>query len=390
MDKVLAMREKRAALWENAKAFLEEHTHDGRLSAEDAKTYEQMEQEVLSLGKDIERMERQAILDAQLLQPTTTPITNMPNGSVGAEKTGRASDAYREAMLRALRSKFQRVDNELIEGTDASGGYLVPEEYDHRLIDVLHEENVLRPLATTITTSGEHKINITATKPAAAWIDEGAALTFGDATFAQMILDAHKLHVAVKVSEELLYDNAFNLEHYLIAEFGKALGDKEEEAFLLGDGTHKPTGLLAAASALETEEAKLKADELISLVYALKRPYRKNAAFIANDQTLAAIRKLKDANGVYLWQPSYQMGEPDRIFGYPVYTTPYMPTVEVGKIVLAFGDYSYYNIGDRGVRSMQVLKELFAEHGMVGFVMKERVDGKLVQKEAVQVLKIKA
>ena len=390
MDKVLAMREKRAALWENAKVFLEEHTHDGRLSAEDAKTYEQMEQEVLALGKDIERMERQAILDAQLLQPTTTPITNTPNGSVGAEKTGRASDAYREAMLRALRSKFQRVDNELIEGTDASGGYLVPEEYDHRLIDVLHEENVLRPLATTITTSGEHKINITATKPAAAWIDEGAALTFGDATFAQMILDAHKLHVAVKVSEELLYDNAFNLEHYLITEFGKALGDKEEEAFLLGDGTHKPTGLLAAASAHETEEAKLKADELISLVYALKRPYRKNAAFIANDQTLAAIRKLKDANGVYLWQPSYQMGEPDRIFGYPVYTTPYMPIVEAGHIVLAFGDYSYYNIGDRGVRSMQVLKELFAEHGMVGFVMKERVDGKLVQKEAVQVLKIKA
>ena len=390
MDKVLAMREKRAALWENAKAFLEEHTHDGRLSAEDAKTYEQMEQEVLALGKDIERMERQAILDAQLLQPTTTPITNTPNGSVGAEKTGRASDAYREAMLRALRSKFQRVDNELIEGTDASGGYLVPEEYDHRLIDVLHEENVLRPLATTITTSGEHKINITATKPAAAWIDEGAALTFGDATFAQMILDAHKLHVAVKVSEELLYDNAFNLEHYLITEFGKALGDKEEEAFLLGDGAHKPTGLLAEASALETEEAKIKADELISLVYALKRPYRKNAAFIANDQTLAAIRKLKDANGVYLWQPSYQMGEPDRIFGYPVYTTPYMPIVEAGKNVLAFGDYSYYNIGDRGVRSMQVLKELFAEHGMVGFVMKERVDGKLVQKEAVQVLKIKA
>ena len=390
MDKVLAMREKRAALWENAKAFLEEHTHDGRLSAEDAKTYEQMEQEVLALGKDIERMERQAILDAQLLQPTTTPITNTPNGSVGAEKTGRASDTYREAMLRALRSKFQRVDNELIEGADASGGYLVPEEYDHRLIDVLHEENVLRPLATTITTSGEHKINITATKPAAAWIDEGAALTFGDATFAQMILDAHKLHVAVKVSEELLYDNAFNLEHYLITEFGKALGDKEEEAFLLGDGAHKPRGLLAAASAHETEEAKLKADELISLVYALKRPYRKNAAFIANDQTLAAIRKLKDANGVYLWQPSYQMGEPDRIFGYPVYTTPYMPIVEAGHIVLAFGDYSYYNIGDRGVRSMQVLKELFAEHGMVGFVMKERVDGKLVQKEAVQVLKIKA
>ena len=390
MDKVLAMREKRAALWENAKAFLEEHTHDGRLSAEDAKTYEQMEQEVLALGKDIERMERQAILDAQLLQPTTTPITNTPNGSVGAEKTGRASDAYREAMLRALRSKFQRVDNELIEGTDASGGYLVPEEYDHRLIDVLHEENVLRPLATTITTSGEHKINIAATKPAASWIEEGAPLTFGDATFDQIVLDAHKLHVAVKVTEELLYDNAFNLENYLIEQFGKALGNAEEDAFLNGDGTHKPKGLLISAkTSVTTAAADLKADELVTLVYSLKRPYRKNAAFIVNDQTLASIRKLKDANGAYFWQPSYQMGEPDRLLGYPVYSSAYMPAIAAGKTVIAFGDYSYYNIGDRGTRALQELKELFAGNGMVGYVMKERVDGKLVLEEAVQTLKMK-
>ena len=390
MDKIMAMREKRAEMWEQAKQFLDTHEKDGHLSVEDAKTYEKMEQKVLALGKDIERMERQMILDAQLSQPTAAPITNAPNGTLGGEKSGRASDEYRVAMLRALRSKFQQVSNELIEGTDASGGYLVPEEYDRRLIDVLHEENVVRPLATVITTSGEHKINITATKPAAAWIDEGAALTFGAATFAQVILDAHKLHVAVKVSEELLYDNAFNLENYLITEFGKALGDKEEEAFLLGDGTHKPTGLLSAASAIETEEAKLKADELVTLVYSLKRPYRKNAAFLVNDHTLAAIRKLKDANGVYLWQPSYQMSEPDRLLGFPVYTTPYMPTPEAGKSVLAFGDFSYYNIGERGIRSLQVLKELFAEHGMVAFVMKERIDGKLVQKEAVTVLKIKA
>ena len=204
-----------------------------------------------------------------------------------------------------------------------------------------------------------------------------------------MILDAHKLHVAVKVSEELLYDNAFNLEHYLITEFGKALGDKEEEAFLLGDGAHKPTGLLAAASEHETEEAKLKADELISLVYALKRPYRKNAAFLVNDQTLASIRKLKDNNGAYLWQPSYQMGEPDRLLGYPVHTSAYMPVAAAGKIALAFGDYAYYNIGDRGTRSLQELKELFAGNGMVAYLMKERVDGKLVLAEAVQLLKIK-
>ena len=390
MDKIMAMREKRAEMWEQAKQFLDEHEKDGRLTAEDTKAYEQMESEVLALGKDIERMERQAILDAQLAKPTAAAITNLPGAGFASEKTGRASEAYRAAMLKALRTNFRQVENVLQEGTDASGGYLVPEEYDQRLIDVLDEENVLRPLATTITTSGEHKINIAATKPAASWIEEGAPLTFGEATFAQIVLDAHKLHVAVKVTEELLYDNAFKLENYLIEQFGKALGNAEEDAFLNGDGTHKPKGLLASAkTSVTTAAADLKADELVTLVYSLKRPYRKNAAFIVNDQTLASIRKLKDANGAYFWQPSYQMGEPDRLLGYPVYSSAYMPSIAAGKTVITFGDYSYYNIGDRGTRSLQELKELFAGNGMVGYVMKERVDGKLVLEEAVQTLKMK-
>ena len=390
MDKIMAMREKRAEMWEQAKQFLDSHEKDGRLTAEDAKAYEQMENEVLALGKDIERMERQAILDAQLAKPTAAAITNLPGAGFASEKTGRASEAYRAAMLKALRTNFRQVENVLQEGVDANGGYLVPEEYDQRLIDVLSEENVLRPLATTITTSGEHKINIAATKPAAAWIEEGAPLTFGDATFDQIVLDAHKLHVAVKVTEELLYDNAFNLENYLIEQFGKALGNAEEDAFLNGDGTHKPKGLLSSAkTSVTTAAADLKADELVTLVYSLKRPYRKTAAFIVNDQTLASIRKLKDANGAYFWQPSYQMGEPDRLLGYPVYSSAYMPSIAAGKTVIAFGDYSYYNIGDRGTRALQELKELFAGNGMIGYVMKERVDGKLVLEEAVQTLKMK-
>ena len=139
----------------------------------------------------------------------------------------------------------RQISNVLSEGIDANGGYLVPEEYDSRLIDALSEENIIRKLGHTITTSGEHKINIAATKPAAAWIDEGGALTFGDATFSQINLDAHKLHVAVKVTEELLYDNAFGLENYIIEQFGKALSNAEEDAFLNGDGVGKPLGIFA-------------------------------------------------------------------------------------------------------------------------------------------------
>ena len=391
MNKILAMREKRAGLWEQTKSFLDTHTDkDGKLPAEDAAAYDQMEQEVVDLGKDIERLERQASIDAELATPTSQPLTNQPGQDGQEAKTGRASDEYRKAMLQALRTNFRQVSNVLEEGVDTNGGYLVPEEYDRRLIDVLNEENIMRGLATTITTSGEHKINLAATKPAASWIEEGGALTFGDATFDQILMDAYKLHVAIKITEELLYDNAFGLESYIIDQFGKAIGNAEEDAFLNGDGKHKPTGLFTSAKVGGiTSTSNISADDMINLVYSLKRPYRKNASFITNDQTLSALRKLKDNNNAYIWQPSYQAGEPDRLLGYTLHTSAYVPTIAAGKPVIAFGDYSYYNIGDRGSRSMQELKELFAGNGMIGYVMKERVDGKLVLPEAVQLLQMK-
>ena len=396
MNKILELREKRAKAWEAAKAFLDTKRNDsGLLSAEDAATYDKMEADVVALGKEIDRLERQAALDAELNKPVNSPITGKPGVPRGEEpKMGRASDEYRKAMLDALRCNFKRVSNVLEEGVDANGGYLVPDEYDRRLIDGLTESNVMRSLATTITTSGEHKINIAATKPAASWIEEGGALTFGDATFDQILLDAHKLHVAIKVTEELLYDNAFDLEGYILDQFSKALGNAEEDAFLNGDGVGKPLGIFAASGGgqigVTTAGQTIVADEIINLVYALKRPYRKNAVFITNDQTLSSVRKLKDDTAAYIWQPSYQAGEPDRLLGYPVYTSPYVPTLAAEKPVIAFGDFSYYNIGDRGTRSFAELKELFAGNGMVGFVAKERVDGKLVLPEAVQIMKVAA
>ena len=386
---ILELREKRNKAWEAAKAFLESHrTEKGTLTAEDDATYTQMEQEINDLGKEIARLERQEALEAELNRPVNQPLTSKPGSSRGEEpKTGRASDEYRKAMLDAFRSNFKRVSNILQEGVDADGGYLVPEEYDRRLIDTLSEENIMRRLATIITTSGEHKINIAATKPAASWIEEGGALTFGDATFSQILLDAHKLHVAIKVTEELLYDNAFNLEGYILDQFGKALGNAEEDAFLNGDGTGKPLGLFAATgggTVAGTLTAAIKSDDMLDLVYALKRPYRKKASFIMNDKTLSSLRKLKDNNGAYIWQPSYQAGEPDRVLGYAVHTSAYAP-----EDAIAFGDYKYYNIGDRGTRSFSELRELFAGNGMIGYVAKERVDGKLILPEAVQILKLK-
>ena len=383
------LREKRNTAWNAAKAFLDSHrTEKGTLTAEDDATYTRMEQDIADLGKEIARLERQEALDAELSKPVGTPLTSKPaTGKQPEVKTGRASDEYRKGMLTALRTNFRQVSNVLQEGVDADGGYLVPEEYDRRLIQTLSEENIMRRLGHVITTSGEHKINIAATKPAAAWIEEGGALQFSDATFAQILLDAHKLHVAIKVTEELLYDSAFNLESYIIEQFGKALANAEEDAFLNGTGVGQPLGLFAEVGGghvAGTLSAALKADDVLGLIYELKRPYRKNASFIMNDKTVAQIRKFKDNNGAYLWQPSYQAGEPDRILGYSVHTSEYVP-----ENAIAFGDYSYYNIGDRGTRSFKQLTELFAGNGMIGYVAKERVDGKLILPEAVQILKLK-
>ena len=381
------LRTKRASLWEETKKFLAEHTDkDGKMAAADAEAYEKMEADIAEMGKTIDRLEKQAEMDKKLAMPTSKPLVGAPGKP---EKKGTASDEYRKAMFTAIRTKFRDVSNVLQEGIDEAGGYLVPDEYDRRLIDVLDEENVLRGLATTIRTSGERKINIAATKPAALWVEEGGALTFGDATFDQKLLDAHKLHVAIKITEELLADNAFQLEDYIIAQFGKAIANAEEDAFLNGDGEGKPTGIFADAQVGVTiGTVEIEADDVIDLIYKLKRPYRKKASFITNDSTLAVLRKLKDENGNYLWQPSLQNGEPDRILGYAIRTSQFAPKLAAGKAALAFGDFSYYNIGDRGQRTLQVLKELFAGNGMVGYVMKERVDGLLVLPEAVQVLKV--
>ena len=388
--------EKRANRWQEAKTFLDEHTDkDGKISAEDAATYEHMESEITDLSKNIERFQRQAAMDLKMAAPTSQPILNTPKA--GTIKTGRASDEYRQAALTALRTNFKQITNYLQEGTDSLGGYLVPAEWDSRLIDTLAEENVMRALGTAIQTSGEHKINITATKPAAAWIDEGDPLSFSDTTFTQVSLGAHKLEVGIKVTNELLYDSMFNLEDYIIDQFSKAIANAEEDAFLNGaaSDTGKPTGLFITAASdtttvVTTAGASIASDDIINLVYKLKRPYRKNAVFLMNDATLAAVRKLKDSNQAYMWQPSYQAGEPDRLFGYPVYTSAYAPNIAAGAAVIAFGDMSYYNIGDRGTRSFKDLRELFMANDMTGFVMIERVDGVLVLPEAVRVLKMKA
>lgn len=398
MSMLLDLREKRSLLWEKTKAFLDsKRTESGLLSVEDTTTYDKMEADVIQLGKEIERLERQEAMDAELSKPINAIIKTSPQAFLEEPKKGRASNEYKQAFWKTMRNKqTYEIQNALQVGTDSEGGYLVPDEFEVTLIQALAEENIFRQMAKVITTSsGDKKIPVVATKGTASWVDEEGAIPESDDSYGQVSIGAYKLATMIKVSEELLNDSVFNLESYIAREFGRRMGAKEEEAFFMGDGTGKPTGIFnntggATLGVTAASATAITIDEVMDLFYSLKSPYRKNATFVMNDATVKAIRKLKDGNGQYIWQPSITAGQPDTILNRPIKTSAYVPSIAASAKTIAFGDFGYYWVADRQGRSFQRLNELYAANGQVGFKGTQRVDGKLILTEAIKVLQQKA
>ena len=390
---------KRANLWNAMNSFLDSHRNtNGVLSEEDDAKYADMEKEFDSLTKEINRLDRKDAIENELNKPVNTPIVTKPVNGDEEDKPGRGSKNYKKSFWNAMRSKTIRPDiqDALQVGTDSEGGYLVPDEFEKTLIESLEEENIFRKLATVIkTSSGDRKIPVVASKGSASWVDEEGLIPESDDSFGQVSIGAYKLGTLIKVSNELLNDSVFNLEAYISKEFGRRCGAKEEDAFFNGNGTGKPTGILDATYGAETGVTadavdKITADEIIDLFYSLKAPYRKRAVWVLNDSTVKAIRKLKDGNGNYLWQPALTEGTPDTILGRPVYTSAYMPSIATGARTVIFGDLSYYWVADRQGRTFKKLSELYATTDQTGFMATQRVDGKLILREAVKVLAQKA
>ena len=266
----------------------------------------------------------------------------------------------------------------------------------HHIIPV--KEGGTRELATVIrTSSGTRKIPIAEDSGEASWIDEGEEIPEADATFGQTTLAAYKMGTMIKISNELLHDSAFDLASYIARRFGVRMGNAEEKAFITGDGQGKPLGLLAETGGVPVgvtaaSETAVKFDEIFDLYYALKSPYRKKAKFLCNEALLLQLMKIKDKNDNYIWKPSLDVAKPDTILGKPIYTSSYMPaisgnaTTDKNKKVLLFGDFSYYWIADRTNRTFKRLNELYAVTDQVGFIGTQRVDGKLILPEAMQVM----
>jgi HK97 family phage major capsid protein len=403
--KIIELRKKRAELWEKTKNFLEEHRDgNGMVDAASLEQYDKMTADVKALGDEIKRLEDQMELDAQLSAATSTPV-HMNPGQKKSEEKPTATDSYNKAFWDNMRGNVSfEVRNALSVGENESGGYTVPDEFHRQLVEALEENNIFRSLAHVIrTNSGTRTIPIAADNGKASWVEEGNAISESDLTFGVQTLSAYKLACAIRVSNELLHDSAFDIAGHIATRFGVRFGNAEEDAFINGKGVSadptvtpsEPTGILTslATPSVTTKGASIITfDDVYRLFYALKGPYRRKAKFLCNETALLQLMLLKDGNGQYIWKPGIEVGKPDTILGHEVYTSTYMPAIEgdaandAGKKVLLFGDFDYYWIADRTNRTMKRLNELYAMTDQVGFVGTQRVDGKLILPEAMKVL----
>ena len=351
------------------------------LSGEERQKYDRIEADVDDLTDTIDRRDKQARAEKMIGSDSGQARVSRQTATQ-AEMLD--SDEYRTAFDKYVRYGAQALVGDearaLQVGTNSEGGYLTETTLDRKLVETLDELNVMRQLCTVIKTASDRNISVESDAAAAVWLNEEAAFTEDDVAFSQISLGSWKLGSIMKVSDELLLDNVFNLTGYLARNFARRLSNAEEASFVDGDGSSKPEGVCTGATASVTAASAtvLTSDELIDLYHSCGRQYRNRASWIMNDSTIKEIRKLQDGNDQYIWQPGMKAGEPDMLFGKPVYASGDMPATATGNVAVVFGDFSYYTIADRGPRVLIRLNELYAANGQVAFRIHERVDGATV------------
>lgn len=387
----MTLYEQRAKLVKEWREVLDKAEAESRgLTADEKAKCEKYESDIDAIKAQVSQRERLDKLDAE--ERATVPPSQRGQPAIETAADVRPADLYRAAFWEHVRSG-SAIPRELRShtvGTDTRGGYTVPDEFRATLLQGLEEANVMRGLATIITsTSGTMSVPKVTTHGTAAWVAEEGTFNETNETFGEITFNAYKAATLVKVSEELLNDSAFGLEAYIAGEFARQLGDLEETAFVAGTGSGQPTGVVGGSTLGKTAAATnaITADELMDLQYALARPYRRRATWLMHDGSVKAIRKLKtgvSSDNTYLWSPGLSSNEPDTLLGNPVVTSPDMPTIATGNKSVLFGDFKYYWIVDRQAISMQRLVELYSATGQVGFRIFKRTDGKLTIATTVQ------
>lgn len=396
-NKTYEMFIERERMMNSAKEFLEKNADaNGNLSQKHAKTFEEMEGEIKFMTRNIGK---------ELEKPTSQPVLLAPNANYfggtknhNNKKFGVTGKIYQQDFFEQFQHGFKTAHNVLQESVPTNGGYLIPTEFHDEIITALTGENVLRQISRVITTSTQHEVVIQATAPTADFIGEGQNINLSTETFNKKTIGAYKLAAGCSVTNELLADSFYDIEQHLLTEFSKAIGTREENAFLNGDGNGQPLGILPTMDAdttttITSSGTAITADDVINLAYSLKRPYRKNACWLMNDTTLAEIRKLKDATQNYIWTQNLLTDDNNlpsmNLLGFPVYTSEYMPSIESEKIPILFGDFTRFIIGQRGEMTFKPLHELHALQDLSTYLLIERIDGVLADSQAIKGLKMK-
>ena len=297
-------------------------------------------------------------------------------------------ESYNRAFWSAMRG--EDVFNVALNESADTEAYFSPSEFRERMNKALANRNAFRRLGTVVTLSvAEGTFQAIASTAMAAWTADGTAIPDATDAFTKFRVRSHKLASLSKLREAFVSDMAFDIEGYLSGDFAYRFARAEEDACINGDGSTRPTGILHETGgeiALTTDAAdKITYDEVVRLYYSLNAEYRENAVFLMHDDTAMHLRMLKDEAGNPLWRTN-----DDTIFGKPVITSPFMPTMTAGAKSIAFGDLSFYWLIERQPLSIRRLSELYARQGAIGFLAFERLDGRLIRPEAVKVLQQKA
>jgi len=278
---------------------------------------------------------------------------------------------------------------------DTQGGYLAPPEFSTEIDKAIVQFSPVRQAARVgQTMSGSVLIPKRTGAPTASWVSETETRPSAQATYGQTEIPISEAACYVDVSVKLLEDSAVNVEAEVAFDLAEEFGRIEGAAFVSGDGVKKPLGFMADANVASTNGGNataITADGLIDLFYALAPFYRQRGVWMLNGATLAAIRKLKDGNGQYLWQAGLAAGQPETILGRPAIEAVDMPDVAANAFPVVFGDFaSGYRIYDRV--SIALLRDPYtvATSGLVRFHARRRVGGAVVRAEAIRKLKIAA
>lgn len=311
------------------------------------------------------------------------------------DKTGVVDKNYNQKFIQNMRREFN-VQNDLLRAKNSLNDYLLPAEFNEAISNVLKRENITRQLCTTITMSTNSRFIFPITKPNAQWCAEFQAFPLNTEVFDKKTIEGYKLVAGSSIVEDLLGNDWFDVESHLAETFGKVLASQEEQAILAGTGFNQPTGIVKTISAdsdcyITAAGKEILPTDLIKLQKSLPRSFRRNAVWLVSDSALEQIQSTRDLVQNFVWNfnGTELAKNPPTLLGSPIFCSPYLPEVESGKIPVIYGDFNYLWIIERGGKTIKTLKEINILQSLIPFIVTERLDTLLTDKNAIRGLKIK-